>query len=90
MPAIGVFRDRRKREARRIAAATNRSSKAKAAELRSAAKAKLDPKLFDRVASKACALHVFDFDFFFFFFAMTLFLHLPLVKNYGLGDMNAT
>ena len=35
-------------------------------------------------------LHVFDFDFFFFFFAMTLFLHLPLVKNYGLGDMNAT
>ena len=89
MPAIGVFRDRRKREARRIAAATNRSSKAKAAELRSAAKAKLDPKLFDSVASKACALHVFDFDFF-FFFAMTLFLHLPLVKNYGLGDMNAT
>ena len=86
MPAIGVFRDRRKLEARRIAAATNRSSKAKAAELRSAAKAKLDPK----IAPKTCALQVFDFDFFFFFFAMTLFLHLPLVKNNGLSDMNAT
>ncbi len=65
-----------KDEARWIATATNRSAKAKAAELRSAAKAKLDPK----IAPKTCALQVFDFDFFFFFFAMTL-STLPLPQK---------
>jgi hypothetical protein len=50
------FVTRRMREARRIATATYRSTKAKAAELRSAAKAQLDPKLPDSIASKACAL----------------------------------
>jgi hypothetical protein len=66
--------------------ATNCSAKAKAAELRSAAKAELT-QAPDSVARRL-ALQVFDFDFFFFFFAMTL-STLPLTcNNNDFSDMN--